>query len=344
MKYKANESKSTINIGIQLLRIVLSFWVVTDHCLYYQIKISYKIFFKNRLHVPCFIVISFFFSYKTISSRNFFKIKQRFIRLIIPYFVLPIIIAILNNLSFFLFKISYFGSNITLQDLLKQFIIGRKIIYVFWYQFYMIWTTLFFVIISIIMKTKYLIVIAHIYLISYIIRYSDVNYQFFNQYSLIIRNSVGELNEVMPMSVSGSIIASSNLLQIIQISYKKVIYFSCVGLFIILKYNIFSDINFFAFGGIILDVGSVLIFIIFYLLPLTSIKSLIINKIIKQIAKYTQGIYSIHQIIRFTLISKFNSIKKGTFIGVIIVYIFSFFISFIGEKITKKTKLVYLFI
>ena len=333
------EIKTYRNFGVQILRLFLCFWVVVDHCLSYHIKMQYYSIFKNNLHVPCFIVISFFFSYDTIRGRNISKVKKRFERLLIPYFVLPIIILVINNLSFVSFNISFFGNIITLRDLFVQYIIGRKIIYVFWFQFFLIWTTLLFVIISFAAKKRYLLIIEHIYILSYLLRYSNLNYQFFIQYSLIIQNSVGQFLEVMPMSVSGSIIASSNIFKIIQLYNKKVIYLSAIALIFIIKYNIFSDINLFAFGGMILDICSVLLFFIFYLFPLNNIKSPYIKKLINLITNNTQGIYSIHQLVRMALLSKVDQIKNGSFSGCVLIYIFSYFISFIGEKLTKRTKL-----
>jgi hypothetical protein len=99
-----------------------------------------------------------------------------------------------------------------------------------------------------------------------------------------------------------------------------------------------------AFGGIILDVISILYFIIFYLLPINNIKSPIFRSIIFQIAKYTQGIYSLHLILFTALNIKFESIKTRSLKGCIIIYIFSYLISFVGEKLTKKTKLIHLFV
>lgn len=333
------------NLGIQLLRTLLSFWVILDHCISKKIKMEFDFFFKNRLHVPCFILISFFFSYKTITERNIIKIRKRFERLLIPYIVYPIIILLINNILFIFFKINFCGNKYTLHDLIIQLILGRKIIDVFWFQFYCIWTTLLFVIISFVMKKNYLIVLEHIYIFSYIIRYSNINYYFFYQYKPIIRYSIGQFVEVMPMSVSGSFIASLSIISKIKNYYKKVLYFSCVGLFIILKYNIFSNVKRFAFGGIILDVGSILFFFIFYLIPLDIIfKYPIIKIIINQLTNYTQGIYCFHLIVQRILFSRLNSINKGYLSGCIIIHILSYFISFIGEKLTRKTKLVYLFI
>lgn len=332
------------NLGIQILRMLLCFWVVLDHCLSSQIKKSYNEFFANRLHVPCFILISFFFSYKTITGRNCIKIKQRFERLLIPHFIFPIIIFLINNLSFVFFKISIFGYLITLHDLLIQFIIGRSILDVFWFQFYLIMTTLLFIIISLLLKEKFLFMLLNIYFLSYILRYSNLNYYFFLQFSNVVRFSVGQIVEVMPLSVTGSVLASLNIFSKIQKYYRKTIYFSIIILFCILKYNIFTRMNIIAFDGIILDIGSIFLFILFYLIPINFMKYPIIRRIIDNLTNYTQGIYALHLITKNALYLKFNSIKNGDFTGCIIIYCFSYLISFVGEKITKKSKLVYLFI
>ena len=211
-KKNNNNNISYKNLGIQILRMILSFWIVLDHCLAKPIKNQFIFVFKNRLHVPCFILISYFFSNRTISGRNCIKIKKRFERLLIPYLILPIVIFIINRLCFLFFKITLFGSIFTLYDLIVQFIIGRKIIDVLWFQCYLIWTTLLFVIISFLAKEKYLFIFEHIYLISYILRYSNFNYDFFYKYNPLIRYSIAQFVEVMPMSVSGSIIASLNII------------------------------------------------------------------------------------------------------------------------------------
>ena len=230
------------NLGIQILRMILSFWIVLDHCLAKQIKSQFT-FFKNRLHVPCFILISFYFSFSSISSRNVIKIKKRFERLLIPYIIYPIIIFIINNLSFIFFKISLFGSIFTFHDLMIQFIIGRKFIHALWFQSYLILTTMFFIIISFLSKKKYLFIIEQVYFISYIIRYSNMNYFFFNKFKPIIKYSIAQFIEIMPLSISGSIMASLNIFSIIRKYKKKSIYFCCIGFYIIFKFNIFSYVN-----------------------------------------------------------------------------------------------------
>ena len=246
MKYKKKflEKKidENINIGIQLLRMFLCFWVVCDHCLNSNIKNAYKILFKNRVHVPCFILISFYFSFKSISERNCDKLKKRLERLLIPYIIFPIIILLINNSFLYFFKISIYGYIITYHDLYIQLIIGRAFISVFWFQFYLIFTTLFFIIISLLFKKYYLLILELIYIISYYLRYSNLHYFFFLQFKSIVQNSVGPFVEVMPTSVSGSIIASLNIFHIIKNYYKRIIFFAVFFLYFIYNFNIIIDL------------------------------------------------------------------------------------------------------
>ena len=348
MKYKKKflekKSNKNINIGIQVFRMFLCFWVICDHCLNANIKNTYKIFFQNRAHVPCFVLISFYFSFKSISERNCDKLKKRLERLLIPYIIFPFIILLINNSFLYFSKISIYGYIITFHDLYIQLIIGRTFIDVFWFQFYLIWTTLLFIIISFLFKKYYLLILELIYIISYYLRYSNLNYFFFLQFKSIVQYSVGQFVEVMPISVSGSIIASLNIFHIIKNYYKRIIFFAVFFLYFIYNFNIFSNVKTIAFGGIILDVCSILYFIIFYLLPINNIKSPIFRSIIFQIAKYTQGIYSLHLILFKALNIKLESIKTRSIKGCIRIYIFSYLISFVGEKLTKKTKLIHLFV
>ena len=163
------------------------------------------------------------------------------------------------------------------------------------------------------------------------------------QFNPNIKYSVGQFMEVLPSSLSGLLIYLLNIMKIIKYNYKKAIYFSFMVLYIIYKYDIFSSFKQIGFGGIIIDICSILVFFIFYLIPFNAIKSEKYNNIIYNITNCTQGIYSLHDIIRQVLYSRVNIISHGKLSGCFIIFGISYFISFIGEKLTKKTKLVYLF-
>lgn len=331
------ESNSQKNLGVQTLRFLLCFWVIVDHCMNRKTKYSLKIFFELRLHVPCFILISFYFSFNNIYQRKINKIKQRLKRLLIPYYIFPITILLMNNLSFKFFKSGIFDGILTLKDLFTQYIIGYKFIIVFWFQFYLILTSLFFSILSFLSKEKLIELLFIIYIIAYSLRYTNINYNYFSKFTKSIKYSVGQFAEVMPLSVSGSVIAFFNIFKILEKSRYKSIFYAIVVLCFIFKYDIFVHTKKFGFDGLVLEVGSIATFFLFYLLPLNNISSYLFNTILIILTNYTQGIYCLHLILFHTFKNKINSIKNGKFSGIILLYIFSYIISFIGAKLSKFT-------
>ena len=128
----------------------------------------------------------------------------------------------------------------------------------------------------------------------------------------------------------------------------KTLYFSLLILFIISKYQFFTQQN--NDYSLKYYIGCPLLFFVFILLPTEFIKKNdLIFSLIKEIQSYTMGIYIIHlqiyryldkNIINFT----FNKIKKGTFKGCLFIYFICYYGSFVCHKIFKEYKLKYLFI
>ena len=98
---------NNINFGIETLRTILSFFILTRHFLKKQFITNYLtrfIFYAQSFYVPLFFLISFYFSFNTFASRNINKIKLRFTRILIPYVIWPIILWIrINNSHIFRF-------------------------------------------------------------------------------------------------------------------------------------------------------------------------------------------------------------------------------------------------
>ena len=86
-------------LGLEILKLFLSFWVVTAHCC--EIEEIRILLTKIRLHVPTFIIISFFFLYSSLSNRNIQKLKNRFFRLLISYIGYTFFILIFNSYILF---------------------------------------------------------------------------------------------------------------------------------------------------------------------------------------------------------------------------------------------------
>ena len=111
-----NLMKENINFGLEFLRMILSFWVLIHHCCPIKNQIILNYFFIKSYHVPTFVIISFYFFYKTISKNNINKINQRFERLCIPYFIWPLIIWVINNILYYI-NMSAFNRRFDLKEL-----------------------------------------------------------------------------------------------------------------------------------------------------------------------------------------------------------------------------------
>ena len=144
---------------------------------------------------------------------------------------------------------------------------------------------------------------------------------------------------MIPLSTLGLIFSALRLIQILQNYRKQALFFSFIFIYCLFRYKIFVDIG--GFKGISFLFSSSCFFVGFYLLPLYNINSLL-KRIINQITRYTNGIYCLHMRIYFFLKIKFAI--YGTLKNIIILYIFIYFISMIGNKLVGKTKLKYLFI
>lgn len=80
---------SNINLGIELLRMIISFFIVIYHIYPRNVKtiISSFIFYFLGFYTSIFFLISFYFSFKMFSSGNITKFKERLIRLFLPYII-----------------------------------------------------------------------------------------------------------------------------------------------------------------------------------------------------------------------------------------------------------------
>jgi len=267
-----NSQKSkNINYGLEILRMIMSFWVVLNHCYKTKNGILNNIIFGHRFHVPTFIIMSFFFFYNNLSLNNINKIKSRLEKLFLPYLIYPTFIWLINYILHI--KSNQISLGIYYKKLLKQFLIGRGVYGVLWFHFNLIFLTILFYILSSIFNQHYLLILQILAIISYIIQYSDFNYNFFNKYPHNIKFSVGYLAEIFPLAVTGLTFASLNLITKMRQFRLKTMFFSIILIFILFKYNIFTLIKGFGKQGIMLNIGSLQFFIFFYLLPIEKINN-----------------------------------------------------------------------
>lgn len=322
-----------INYGIQLLRMILCLWVLSFHCLDKN-KINYFLFFITKTkfyHVPCFALLSFYFSSTIFLDKNIIKFKRRLERLLIPYFIWPLLIFIINNI--------FYKKKISLHQLKIQILLGRQFMVPFWYLFSVTFLTTSFFILSNIFKMNFFLLIKLLMVFSYIFQYSSCD-KFLDEYNHSVKLPILDTIRILPLSITGILLESSKLIEFFKKNKNNYLFFSFLLLFLLFKFDIFIELG--GYNGIINIFSSLLFFIGFYLLPFENINSFI-QKIIKQITSYTNGIYCLHLIIK-SFFFRDKSSLEGTFKSCIIIYLISYLISFIGMKIFWNNKLKYLFL
>ena len=319
-----------INLGIEILRVILCFWVISFHYLDKQNlnDFLFIIIKKKVFHVPCFCFISFFFTHNIFNKKNINSFKKRIKRLLIPFIIWPLIIFILHN-------IIYKNNRISLIELKLQIILGNQFMVHFWYYLsILIITMLFFIICNF---SNFLFIILLLSILSYIIQYTESD-KFLYKYKNKAYSIEGTIR-LIPIAGIGVIFASNYKIEILKINRKKTLFLSFLFLYFLFKNNIFIELG--GYNGIIHIFASLFLFIGFYLIPF---EYLYINLkiLIKQISRFSNGIYCLHGHIFLFLKIKLNA--RGNFKTILMVYLFGYFISFIGFKLFKKTNFKYLFI
>lgn len=337
---KNNNKQNQRFLNLEILRLILSLWVIIIHCHCIKNKKIIFTIYKCRFHVPTFMNMSFYFFYSHLSQRNIEKIKQRFKRILIPYTIWPIIFLLFNNI---LFLFGYSKVKLTVKDYWLQLIFGRKIHDIFWFHFNLIILSLLFSIFSFIFKNNFLFILQLICILSYYLQYSLINIYYFEQYRIVVCHSLGLLMEMIPFAVIGLTLGSLQILNKIKYVRFRTLIFSFAILFFQFKFDIFINIKSFIYAGINLNIGSIFFLLGFSAIPIEKIKNQTVISFIIFMTRYTGGLYYLHPFIRNNIRKlHFYTIKK-TFYEFIIIYVICYSICLIGSKIFKKTHFKYLF-
>ena len=335
------EKKFYTNLAV--LRIYLSFLVVSSHCFKPKPEITKKILVKiiyNAIHVPTFYLLSFYFSYNFFITKNIKKIKIRFQRLLIPYFVWPIIIWLTNNLLSFSYDKIHI---ISFKNLILQLLTGHYFVTVLWFQYNLIFVTLMIIIIHLLFKRELVFYfLFNLMILGFFLQYSNNNFTLFFKCEYIIKYTFGRFLEIITYCITGYIFSSLNIIHILS---KNIIISINIFLSILifnLQYTIFTKIDGFGYQGFKLYTSSISIFLIFSLIPSEKFLNKFIIKFIQFISIYTPGIYFIHKSL-YQYLCIFSILKNNALSSVIIIYFISYFISLFGKLIFRKTKLINLF-
>ena len=312
------------NYGLQLLRMILSFWVVLYHCLTKSKNALILNFIKKMFHVPTFFFISFYFLFPIIKRVNTSKMILRLERLFIPYIIWPFITWSINNFLFIKYHKSRLNRFLSKSELFEQLIVGRIFFKQFWYLFNLLFFSISFFILSLIIKINtFLKIMKFFAIVSYFLQYSSYNYIYFDKFKESISHSIGHFVEILPIAITAFILNDKDIPnKLAKRRYKAIIY-SFLGIYFIYKYEIFKKIkkygNKYNFNGFDKNIFATFLLIFFYLIPINLIKSYKIKTIIELVSNYTQGIYCIHPLTDYYGKKLFHF--KTTFKGCLIIYL-----------------------
>ena len=327
-------------LGIEILRMALSFLIVVVHCNNIKniknIKFLKFVFLNLKFYVPTFFIISFYFSYNTFASKNINKIKQRFIRILMPYILWPIIFWI--RYIIYNFYINKKDKEIFI-NLYYQLLIGHGFYGVFWYLFNLIFISVFFIIIIIIFKKKILFLMIVLYILIYIYNYLGYNEYIFSKFNHKIEHSIKPLSSSLFYSISGFLLGSIRILNKLK-KYRIFIIILLSILISIIKDSI-KVVKYFPHIFRI-NLVSLSLFIIFGIISFDKIKINIIICFISHITKYTGGIYYLHPEARDLLVKYFNLLKKRSLKECLEIYLICYFICFLGSILFRKSIFKYL--
>lgn len=341
MKVNKNiNNKKNVILGIQILRILFSFHILVFHFIRrikYESKIIQFIIYNVSIDLCTFFIISFYLSYNCFSSRNIIKIKHRFKRLLIPYIIWPYIFFTLKLFT------NYKTQIIQFKFLYYQLIIGNGINIVYWFLFNIILISLIFTIIIFLSKRSFLIYLFLIGILFYLLEYYLYYSKFLSFFEKIISFPIEHITSSYLYSLTGFYLSSINFIEKLRIYSIKII-FLCLLFIYFFIYCIIS-FKFAPFISIIIIVlSSVSLLTLFILFPFSKLNNSLFGIIIKQLAKYSGGIYYIHVEVGKYLyfFSKENRLR--TIYACIINYIICNIICIIGLKIFRKSSLSYLFL
>jgi surface polysaccharide O-acyltransferase-like enzyme len=331
------------HLGLSMLKCILAFSVISSHCFKRNStdnKFILKLTKSRRIHVPSFMIMSFYFTHNTLTSSDIDRKYMRFERLLIPYLGWPLFHFIINNILY------YFGkenSKCTIKNLFYQIVIAQasNMPFHFWFLFDLIFINFLFLIIIINFRQLYSLGFLFLLFFAYFFQYSELNIKLY--YLANRKNSIGRICELLPFAVTGFFICELNIIH--KLNYYKLNTF-IISLFIynlISTFNVFTNFKGIAYYGVKLNILSLCITFIFAIITLENVKNKYLINFILIISNYNGGIFYLHQLIHHYFQNLIIDVKKGTFFSLFIIYFLSYIICFLGEMTFGKTKAKFLF-
>ena len=345
-KMKIKKEKGNIyNFGLGFLKMFMALDVICVHCLNYKSCVFSKNIIerlycksKRKVHVPSFMIMSFYFMQNSLISLKFKVLFQRIIRLGIPYFGWPIIVYAFNN--YFISKLFKVYEKYSLNQLKIQLLWGNLYMIQYWFQWDLIVITVLFFSIIFIFRKNHLFFLQLLAIASYVAIYSGYNFKI---YKTLRQECLGRFSELIPYASTGFTLGTYKIFSHLNKHRIKTIVFSFLIFNLVEDYSIFLNLKEVAYSDIKYNVRSVSLIFLFSVFPSEYIKNKMLQNILKLITNYTAGVFYLHFTVYIYFKNIISSIGKNTFMGCVQIYLVCYIICFISMKLVGKTILKNLF-
>ena len=287
-------NKRKDNVGVQFLRVVLSFTVIMAHFLSNHSDKFYSIPLHNLIQcaAPAFMFLSFIFMEKVLSNPSYFTIRKRIIRLLWPYAIWGTVSWCISFFAGIIFKSKVAGG---IQSLFWQLATGggHHINAPLWYIAVLVWITLLYFLLFFFLRRKAILVINLLAFFCIILQYTGWNYELFKKLSFELSYPLGRIAEMIPYATLGFDVSCGKKH---IVSFGNSPYTLFILLFIALAFfgfNQSSSAPGFGYQGMFLLLGTASFTTLFYLLPLQKLPEAI-KRFIGFIGAHTLGIYCMH--------------------------------------------------
>lgn len=343
--------KRGINVGLNLLRIFLTFFVVLDHFWWKATPEINSGFYKGlwqlrTLAVPAFMVMTFFFTANRFRSGDVPWIRKRFVRLFEPfafwavvYWVVCMAVSTVDS--------SY---SVGIADLLWQLALGssKKLCMQFWFHGdLIILTALFFVAFRVVRCAR-----AYFYLafgaiaLGFSLQYTPLNDAMVSWMPFEAKYTIGRLAMMLPYAGTGFLLAAvKDRLDAAPSGMRlTVALFGLWLLWLVMYHNVCprpqSVVGYAGFDRHFMAWGSLAFF---YYLPFDRMPA-VFSKAVLGVSKYCMGVYCIHLLLGYLMsdfvfglarieVSGFGDLRLLTISQSLVVWVLSYVLCWLISKI-----------
>lgn len=309
------------NIGLDLLRIWLSFEVVIDHFWHQKGLTGVWAFLSQMrsLAVPCFLLMSFYLTANRYATGDGQWLRRRFGRLCVPYFVWPLIyyalIVVCSAVSAAFVdstvhttEFKYYGFDLALNgwDLVRQWVFGidRRLLHQFWFHSNLIfWTAGLFVLLKYVVRGKMrTAVLVGGIMVGLVMQYSGFNVFLFDRIGFEFKYSTGRLFATLPYAALALLIGLQRK-RISEADGAARGLVAAIGLFLLLFVHYsggFPRPTGLGYQGVSLLLMALGTVAFFHCLPLDR-APVIVGGLVGWASKFCMGIYCCHLVVGWML-------------------------------------------